>query len=227
MADSSSAHKIVISDPEGAELRLRALGLRGEHLRGALEDAVGSANLCSEDHPLNFPGLTLWGDGVRSLRVRLRHAEELKQHSWRRDNSGGLPTVVRGDGGMAIALVRGDEGTGNPDVDPSTEHPRGAVTIGRVLRNGVLPEFEHLSASEEAELEALGAPLWLLMHFQTRKRDELRIELSYPTSINRSGFVETWGERIILGPIQLDPARMPVLDMPPVNPDVTVRRRAS
>jgi hypothetical protein len=124
---------------------------------------------------------------------------------------------------MAIAVVRGDIGTGDPDVVPSTQHPRGKVTIERVAQNGFLPFYDVPPFAAPDPGETVVAT-WLLLHH--RKGGELFCEMSFPTEINASGYVESWGERIILTPIQLDPARMPVSDEPAVNPDVTVRRRA-
>jgi hypothetical protein len=211
--------KIVVSDPDEAEIRLRAMGLTEAILHSALRSGIAGAALCTLNHPTNFGGLTFWAEATRWLR------ETLIPEGWRRDNSYGLPTVVRGDEGLAIAVVRGDKGTGNPKANPTTQHPRGTVVISRVEQNGILPGFEHLKAEQEQLEAAARVPMWLLLHY--RAGDQLVAELSYPTVINRSGFVEEWAERIILTSIALDPTRMPVLDEPPVLPDVSVRRRAS
>jgi hypothetical protein len=218
MAGRSRA--LVINEPLEVATRLRALGLTLEILHGSLQAGLAAAALCTANHPSNFPGLSLWGEAVRWLR------EMLIPLGWRRDDSFNLPTVVRGDDEMAIAVVRGDVATGNPKGNPSTQYARGTVMIRRVQSNGVLP-YDHLPQGygEEVETEAAAVPTWLLLHY--RKGDELVSELSFPIEIDASGFVKAWGERIILKPISLDGGRMRILDEPPVNPDVNVRRRAS
>lgn len=210
--------RIVISDPDKAERRLRELGLTTAILIAALQAGLAAAALCTANHPTNFGGLTLWAEATRWLR------ENLIPEGWRRDDSYNLPTVVRGDNGMAIAIVRGDEATGNAKGKPTTQYPRGTIMIERVELNRVLPGFEHLEAEQDAKETAAHVPTWLLMH--RRDGHTFVSELSFPIQINKSGFVEAWGERIILSKIPLDPTRMPVLDEPPVTEDPPVRRRA-
>jgi hypothetical protein len=64
---------------------------------------------------------------------------------------------------------------------------------------------------------------WVLLHH--RENNVIRCELSRPTAINLSGYVETWGERIILAPIDVEPSPTFGADDEPVQPDVAVRRR--
>ena len=162
--------------------------------------------------------MTLWAETIRWLR------DTLIREGWRADNAYGLPTVVSGDSGMAIAVVRGGPGTGDPKANNvSTQYARGTVMIGRIQTNGVLP-YDHLPAEYFADHpDAETIPTWLLMH--RRDGDTLVCELSFPTKINKSGFVEGWGERVILTSIPLDPTKMRVLDDEPIKPDVKVRRR--
>jgi hypothetical protein len=63
----------------------------------------------------------------------------------------------------------------------------------------------------------------VLLHY--REKYKIRCELSHPTVINASGYVEEWAERIILSELDLDPTRISLPDEPPVEPDVLVRRR--
>lgn len=206
----------VIQGPGGRDARLRELGLTQEHLRGSLNGGLAAAALTSVNHPPNFGGTTLWAEAVRILR------ELLIPLGWRRDNSHNFPTVVSPDRTLAIAIARGDEITGdpNPRVSPTFQYSRGVVTERAVERNRTLP-FDHLPEGYGDEPDAIPA-LWFLLH--RRVGTKLLCELSYPTEIE-SGFVITWGERIILDPIDLDPTTMPVLDDEPVNPEITVKRR--
>ena len=217
MASSSKAS--VITEPQRVAARLRELGVSQEILHGALHAGIAASALTTLNHPPNFGGTSLWAEAVRWLR------ETLIPKGWRRDNSYNFPTVVNSSDTVAIAIARGDEGTGDPDAVPSTQYSRGSIMVRAIERNAFLP-YEHLPAAYDGEDEDTGsnAPTWLLLH--NRKDGQLVCELSFPTSINKSGFVEEWGERIVLKGIDLDPARMPILDDAPVStPDVTVRRR--
>lgn len=210
---------LIISDALKVDIRLRALGLTPEIPTDALRAGISAAALCTANHPRNFGGTSLWAEASRWLR------EMLIPMGWHRDDTGGQPSVVRGDNGMAIVVVRGDAGTGDPKAIPSTQYARGPMTVIRIERNGDLPFDDAPPVPvDDVEFASADVPTWLLMHH--RKGSELVCELSFPTDIDKSGFVKEWGERIILAAIPLDPNRMPVLEDQPVNPDVTVRRRA-
>jgi len=211
---------LVVAEPLSVQRRLQALGLTMEIVLNALEAGIGAAALHSTvNYPRNYGGTTFWAEVTRWLR------EYLVPLGWHRDETGGQPSVVRGDNGMAIVVVRGNEQTGDPRFLPTTEYKRGPVTIERVSRNVRLPFDDEPVETEAVEVDTSdGVPTWLLLHH--RRGEELRSELSFPIAISKSGFVEEWGETIILPTIVLDPRNMPMLDDEPVNPDVDVRRRA-
>ncbi len=205
----------LLTDPVDVHARLYELQVSEECLTGAISAGLAAKASCTGNHPTNFHGLAMWAEIVRRLR------DTLLPQGWTSANSRGLPLVVRGDGLIAIAVASGDEGTGSLEdsVIPSTRHPKGIATMEVVGRNQLLP-FEHIP-----ELAQSGTPTstWLLLHY--RKGDEVICELSHPVSIDSSGYVDEWDERIILTAIPLDPARMPVLDAPRVESEVVIRRR--
>jgi len=209
----------VLHEPNKVDARLREMGLSATVLLSALNAGIASLALASPNHPPNFGGTSLWAEAVRVLR------ELLIPKGWRKDNSYNFPTVVSPDRKIAVAVASGDEGTGIRKGNPSTHYPRGTVMQRRVEANSQLPLFDDIRRADDAESAEEAEATWMLLHY--RERGQLRCELSLPISINDSGFVENWAERIILTPIQIDPTRMPVLDDEPVNPTVTVKRRAS
>ena len=196
------------------ELRVRAalreLGLTLEILNRALEEGLAGAALCTANHPPNFRGTTMWAETVRSLR------EQLIPEGWRRDDADNLPTVVRRDGALGIAVARGNSDTGKADGRPTTQYARGPTTSQAVERNTYLP-FDPLPRDPEPPR----AKMWLLLH--NRADTELRSELSFPVAIDESGYVAAWGTRLILAPIDLDPATLR-LDEDSVASDVVIRR---
>lgn len=209
----------IYDEPNKVNSRLRELhpSLTEKVLQSSLNAGIAKWALASPNHPPNFGGTSLWAESVRELR------EILIPKGWRRDNSYNFPTVVSPDMKIAIAVASGDEGTGLRKGNPSTHYPRGTVMERRVEANQLSLFDVGEQDVEVADSDAAEAT-WLLLHY--RHRGELRCELSLATSINESGFVENWAERIILTPIQIDPARLSILEDEPVNPTVTVKRRA-
>ena len=83
-------------------------------------------------------------------------------------------------------------------------------------RNAAYLPFDHLPENLDAP-----TPIWLLLHY--RADEELRSELSFPVEIDVSGHVTAWGTRLILTPIELEPATLR-LDEEPVMPDIVIER---
>jgi hypothetical protein len=218
MAVTSPASPRVVADPIDVHARLRELGLRTDTLTATLTAGAAAAALCTSNHPPNFSGLIFWGDAVRALR------DLLMAEGWRSDNSYNYPTAVRGDGALAIAIASGDEWTGRaeaPDGHPSTNHAKGAATQRAVERNMMLPFYDQLPPQAD---DVDGRPsTWVLLHH--REGNMIRCELSRPTAINTSGYVETWSERIVLPTIELEPRPSVGVGDEPVQPDFAVRRR--
>lgn len=202
---------VVIENDLRVEAALREIELTPEVFRIALEAGHSGAALCTPNHPPNFGGMTMWAETVRSLR------EQLIRAGWRRDDAGNFSTVVNKDGALGIAVASGNADTGQADGHPTTRYPKGPVTHQAVERNAYLP-FAHLPK----DLGATAVPqIWLLLH--NRTAGELRSELSFPVAIDKSGFVAAWGTRLILPPIDLEPATLR-LDEEPVAPDVNIER---
>ena len=205
----------LLTDPVDIHARLYELELSEEDLIGAISAGLAAKASCTGNHPPIFHGLTMWAEIVRRLR------DTLGPHGWTSVDCKGLPLVVRGDGLVAIAVASGDEGTGSVEdsVVPSTRHPKGTATLEVIERNQLLP-FDHIP---EVALSGTPTSTWLLLHY--RKGNAMICELSHPISMDGSGYVDEWDERIVLTAIPLDPARMPVLDTPPVESEVVIRRR--
>lgn len=216
-----SAEPRLVVDPLEVHARLRELGLIEEDLsEPLLAGASALALSLGTNHPPMFPGLNFWAEAVRCLRDR-KMAEY-----WSKSDAKNYATVISPDRTMQIAVARGDEWTGRenaPEGRPSTQHKKGSVTQLAVEKNHQLSLFDTLPTPDVTMPDA-AIVTWVLLHFRDRGR--IRAELSRPTIINQSGFVEEWAERLILNPINLDPTRIVLPDDQPVEPDVLVRRRA-
>ena len=215
-----SAETRLVVEPLDVRARLRELDLIETDLTESLLTGASGMALCTSNHPPIYAGLTFWAEAVRTLRDR-KMAD-----GWQRSDARNYSTVINADRTLQIAIARGDEWTGRhdvPDGKPSTQHKKGTATQLAVEINQQLSLFDEVPAVLD-EVPDAATTTWVLLHYLHAHK--IRCELSRPTAINSSGFVEAWGERIILGTIDLDPTRITLPDDAPVAPDVLVRRRA-
>jgi hypothetical protein len=216
-----SALPLIVIDPLDVHARLAQLGLKKNELTGSLRAGASALALCyNTNHPPVFGGFSFWAESVKALRD-FKHED-----GWMKSDARNYSTVVSPDRTMQIAIARGDEWTGRedaPDGRPSTQHRKGTATQLAVEANHQLSLFDELLAPLR-ELPDGAIVTWVLLHYL--KGHRIKCELSHPTIINSSGFVEAWAERIILADEELDPAKMALPDEPPVAAEVLVRRRA-
>ena len=119
------------------ELRVRAalreLGLTPEILNGALGAGPAGAAMCTGiTHPISGERPC----GVRDCPIPARTVDT---EGWRRDDADNLPTVVRADGALGIAVARGNCDTGKADGRPTTQYAKGPTTSQAIERNAYLP----------------------------------------------------------------------------------------
>jgi len=174
--------------------RLHDLGVDEGTLRQAVEYGLRHAFSCTKHDPPNLPGIIAWGKGIRSLRDRLVPL------GWTADNSRNYATVVGPDGKIAIAVAAADAGTGHTDATPTTRSTKGPATKSAVHRNqlsfaDVVEAFPRPQETSEAD------QTWLLLHYVDEEAEEIRSELSLPVHMDGNGYVDSWSERIIIGPI--------------------------
>ncbi len=203
--------------------RLAELGLEEERLREVVRRGHVAYASCTGNHPPFIPAIWAWGETVRALR------EYLLPLKWERSNDRNYSLTVDPMGRVAIAVATGNDATGRSDVSPSTKAPKGPSTAEAILVNQLLlgfmePEPEPAVAESSSAVVEEPAATWVLLVHRTA--DEVRCELSLPSSITVDGRIDGWTERILLGPIPLDGEPVDVL--PPHQPDIIidVRRRA-
>ena len=185
--------------------RLFELGLKEDWLTEAAERGLDARKRCTAFHPPSAPGFYQWAETHVALR------EIVVREGGRADDTGGFSTCISPNGSIAITVATGNERTGQAGLPaPETKYPRGPMThaaieanqqIGLDLRTGasILPP-EPADATYDT---------WILL-LNTRF-DQLRMELSRPTSIGEDNRVDAWSERILLSPIDIEPT-MPIID---------------
>jgi hypothetical protein len=202
--------------------RLAELGLDPEPLVEVVQRGHIAFVSCTANHPPMYPGLAAWAETVRALR------EYLIPKGWTRSDENIYSLVIDKTGGVAIAVATGDDGTGRQEVTPTTKAAKGPSTLDAVVANqfqlSLFTEPQLISAPSGAP-KADEQPLtWILLIH--RARNEVRSELSLPSSMGPDGHIDRWEERIILGAIPLDPDFLEVV--PPTLPgiEIEIKRRA-
>lgn len=207
------------------QTRLAQLGLDEAALTEIVKRGYLAFASCTVNDPPLYPGFSAWAIMVRALR------EYLVPAGWDRSDENNYSLVINAPGTVAIAVATGDEATGRPDGVPTTKSSKGPSTASAVTGNQlqlelIFPPVEMPVAPERADSEDQRMTWILLVH---RGREEVRCELSLPTSMGIDGRVDGWQERIILGAIPTDPGLLAIVPpSPPDQPDISVdvKRRA-
>lgn len=169
----------------------------------AITDAVAAGEIarrsCTDHDTKSAPGFYAWNETTRGLRDRT------VGRGWHAAKDG-LETVTRDDGRIAIVVATGDEGTGDSARVSHNAHPKGSETIRAICRNNAYPRFDFANPAVNPTSPGISAETWVLL---IRSAEEgARCELSRPNTIDDTGRVIAWDERIILPtvPPELSPA---------------------
>ncbi len=118
--------------------RLHDLGLAPHVLRTAAESAIRSVAGYTDHDPRMAKGLQLWGKMHRGLR------DQLKPLGWQGETADGFETTVDSLREVAVAVARGNDGTGHPEsgeepLDQKQEGPHAAAR-GHTEQAGLLDD---------------------------------------------------------------------------------------
>lgn len=188
--------KPVVIGPMAASGAVEDLGLTVKTLQDALLAGEGGASNMAEFHPVGAAGSVRWFDTVGELRQQLE-----REHGWKIADPKNSPRIVSPDSTFAVAVIAGDEDTGNVDVDhPGTARKRGPATTDAVNANQ-LTLFDVPAGSESSG--SADIPTWVLLYFRSDDPSEIRAELSFPTEIVK-GEISRWEKRIVLESIPIE-----------------------
>ncbi|QWV97758.1 hypothetical protein KP005_00220 [Geomonas nitrogeniifigens] len=181
------------------EARLMELGLCVDDLHAAIKYSELHRSSCTANDPPCLSGLLTWGKTVRGLR------DTLTPKGWGNSDENNLSVTIHPNGTLAIAVATGDNGTGNPRLTPETKYPKGPATAAAIEQNIVQlaqPSFSFIETPRISPPQEHSVYTWLFL--VSRRRDEVRSELSLPKLITDSGHVVDWEERILLPSIPLE-----------------------
>jgi len=197
--------------------RLEQLGVNEQALHEAIWQGHLHRATLTDNHPVIYRGLVMWGDSVAALR------DQLRPLGWTRKDRGSYALTEHEELGLAITVASGDEATGVPYLQPTNRSKKGRNTMEAVEANQQLDLFDGLTVEQQGGVDE--SQTWVLLHYTDKRIGEIRIELSRPTAIDSDGRISDWSERIILGSIPLEDDLLEI--EPPSDPDIeiTVRRK--
>lgn len=204
-------HTRIHIEPYEVDLRLDQLGVSRAPFVEAARQGDLQRRLATEDDFYATAGYTGW---ARSLRVLRQETRAL--HQWHKGDFLRIPVTYNTDETIAVAVSMGDECTGLPGEDPTT-NAKGPSTVIAVE--------EASQGALNFDADETGVDLWYLLTFATPD-DELRAELSRPRFTDEQFKISGWHERILFG--RLDPDQDARIKHPIASdPTITVRRKSA
>lgn len=184
-----------------AQAQLESMGIPGEFLQAAADEAWRAASRCTDNDVQSMRGFLIWGVTIRFLRDRLCPL------GWTIGRDKNFETVVSPDGRVAITAAAGDSHTGDPARMPATRTERGPQTKLVIAANNQLTledELRHVRG-DDAPAEA---ETWFLLSYHDPIGEEIRIELSRGITFTASGggkhgIVSHFEPRILLDPLDV------------------------
>jgi hypothetical protein len=210
---------VVYSEPGDVDDCLTRLGLSRETFVTAANEGLAAFSACTPNHPATFPGTSQWAETNRSMR------DGLVVSKWTRMNEMNQPLVINATKTMAITAVSGDSSTGVKEEFPCTRSSKGPRTADAIRANQGRFEFMDDPAPVVASMKVPGRSTWLFLFHRDMQRNELRYELSKPTSMTDDGHVSDWSERIIFPPTSFDQNVPKIGDDGGQSPEIVVEIR--
>lgn len=209
----------IFSDSTDVTSRLDQLSLSLEAVREAVYQGHLHRVRLTQNHPSIFPGMEMWGWIVGSFR------DQVRPLGWAAYEKTNYPLTVHSDLKLAVSVASGDASVGNPYGIPSNRSKKGRSTVEAIQQNSQLDMFADL-IPQQTEFSGLeGFETWILLHHTDTAKNEIRFELSRPSSIDHAGKITEWSERILLGAIDLDESFAQITGPSGPDIDIDIRRK--
>lgn len=189
-------HYIIEGEVETVN-RIQSLGLTKESLLEVVGAAVSGRNGVTANDPPGSAGYMSYKEGTRRMR------ELFSFFGMIRDDVGGVAGVLDAKNNRKFIFCNTDSGTSRKESTPQNISKKGSVSENLVnqanlpILGGILYESSNIIAMHDQEVNApqSGISVWYLCTFTDG--DEIRAELSRPTSC-KDGFFSGFAERIFL-----------------------------
>lgn len=202
----------IISADFVVDTELSSLGLS----KSILQDAVLRGQLAkrsvTKNHPPIAGGSMAYFETVCALR------DKLLPLGWVTDNSNNLCITRHASGECDLIVSTGDQNTGRANGHPTTKNPKGNLAKNYIENN----QLSFLGQEFDVVVDNSVHNTWMLIYFFDHEEDEVRLELSIPTSIDEQGYVTQWQKRILIEPISFEQAPNVGNFEPEYGPDVNI-----
>jgi hypothetical protein len=204
----------IVSRGAAAVARLAELGLTADVLGLSVEAGDSKRRQkVSPQFPRNYASIVAWAETLAELRQLLIRL----QVGWQINNFANYETVYLPEKRVSIAVAGGSRATGREDLGQlRLARKRGPMTTDRVKKNaadGQLAfdlgkKFDPPTKARKHEPADAGCLTWFLVIYADT--DEVRLELALPFRVGSDGFVSGWIERVLLPPLPISGAVLPV-----------------
>ena len=167
---------------------LQSIGLRilTAYSQATPHDAVGAA------------GTYAYLSAVKSIR------DILKKEGWEPLQKDNMEMVTHKKLNINILVSSGDRFTGKTEREPSNKNPKGTRT-SQVVSNNPRQPYLFPVMNKAVQLKKAPTPTWFLFYHVDLKKEEMRMELSLPSSYDlERRKIHGLVERIILSPVEFD-----------------------
>ncbi|MEG1767205.1 MAG: hypothetical protein RR311_01955 [Comamonas sp.] len=171
--------------------------------KNAIRGGLGARNNVTEASAPTAAGVQQWLKTVEDLRTLLAARQ------WHIHQQQNCPFISSPDRSISIVVMTGNMETGkNGFEDPTNQAEKGAVAESFVQKNSQLELFnrDSFKLAKENQKET---QVWALLYHYDKGLNEVRFELSLPTSFDKKKITE-WGVRLILGSIPNSPAHFTI-----------------
>lgn len=198
--EQSLASRPVVTETGGAAARLFELSrdLQPELFSEVMEVGLRARHEATPSHAVTAAGSYQWHANVPALR------EPLQYLGWTRKDPKNCPIIISPDRSVAIAVMTGDEDTGNPDGIPSNRSKKGKFLEEQIKLNNAFNR-QYTLFKEDKGSGRHATELWVLLYHHDAIRKEVRYELSLPSDFRKKNIIG-WTERILLGHITEAPS---------------------
>ena len=210
----------LIVPPAQAEMYLRAMDIDIEDVYAAVAAGERAAGALDPFAPSLAPGIVCWIEVVTALRRRLAGTGK-----WGIDDRRGQPVCRHLESGRTLAIISGDEATGNPEnpCGPQAVRRKGTATAKSLQRDEVLFPLAAL-IHRRPKNGALGGA-WVLLYRRTTST--IHLEVSQPVGFDQQeGRFTGWSVRVILDDWRPADQEQPPLGLIPRHVDFQMPRVA-
>ena len=214
-------NKKVIHNSNEVDSVLEFIGVTTQQIKEIVSKGQMIRNTVTPNHPITAAGTFAYHEMVKAIR------DALIPMGWTRQTVNNCELTAHPVKNITISVSGGNKETGNQFGIPETKNPKGSQTELLVIENSYQDDmFTPKNELTAGKFDQVACQNWILLYHHDPQNNEVRIELSLPTSIGRNGKINGWHLRLIIDPIQLNPEVNTIFkpDYAP-EPEIQIERR--